>query len=233
MLEVWFETLRSYAPETLAQLEFVIVDDHGTPPAEIPLDVQDLLPCQLLRATKDIPWNQPGARNLAATRATTPLILFVDPDMVFEEPMMQRLLEEGARLDRGKVIRFCIRHRSGRQKGHVDTTSPNTWFMHVQDFIDVKGYDEDYSGHKGWSDVQLLDVLKAAYKVRQLKDVFAEFYSTAEVKDAAVTTLDRCVKHNKYMRLGKHRQAQLLGSFARFARESQGKMVRFEWEQVL
>jgi hypothetical protein len=235
MLGVWFDTLRTYTSEMLAEMELIIVDDCGDPAAEIPEDIQAMLPCRLYRVTKDIPWNQPGARNLAIDKAATKLILFVDPDMVFPARMMEKMLDAGAALEPHRVIRFQLRHRLGRAKGHIDASSPNTWFLHVEDFRRIGGYDEDYSGHKGWSDVQLLDIMRTVYKVRHDPTLFAEFYAAEEIPDAMVSTLDRNTKHNKYQRLGKVRQANLTGGWGKFARDVVCKRprLRFEWEQVL
>jgi len=235
MLDVWFETIRSYTAEMLAELELVIVDDCGSPVAEIPEDIQALLPCQLFRVTEDIPWNQPGARNLALEHVKTRLVLFVDPDMVFPKAMMEKMLMAGAELEEHRVIRYQLRHRMGHAKGHIDPSSPNTWFMHADDFRRVGGYDEDYSGHKGWSDVQLLDIMRTVFKVRHDPTLYAEFYSRKEIDDADVQSLDRCVKHNKYIRLGKVRQANLTGGWGKYARDVVCKRpsLRFKWERVL
>jgi hypothetical protein len=230
MLDVWFETLRSYSGQTRSKLELIIVDDHGDPPAEIPEDVKLLLPCQLFRVLEEIHWNQPGCRNLAAEHVRTPLVLFVDPDMVIQATMMERFLEAGRRLPIGHVIRFMLRHRN---TGEMDSSSPNTWFMHVDDFFRVGGYDEDFSGAKGWSDVQLLDVMKANYKVSHRADLYADFYSSAEIPDAAVTTLDRSTKANKHKRLLKVKQARMMGGWVKFARQQRSApRLRFRWEKL-
>ena len=235
MLGVWFDTLRTYTPEILAEMELIIVDDCGDPAAEIPDDIQAMLPCRLYRVTDQIPWNQPGARNLAIDEAATKLILFVDPDMVFPAAMMEKMLDAGLALEKLHVIRFQLRHRKGPSAGYIDPSSPNTWFLHVEDFKRVGGYDEDYCGHKGWSDVQLLDIMKTVYKVRHDPKLFAEFYSRKEIDDADVQSLDRNVKHNRYIRLGKVRQANLTGGWGKYARDVVCKRpsLRFTWERVL
>lgn len=230
MLEVWFEMLRSYPPETLAKLELLIVDDCGSPPATVPDDIQAMLPCQLFRVLEDIPWNQPGARNLALDHCRTPLVLFVDPDMVFSPAMMDRLLETGASLRKGTVIRFMLKHRSN---GKLDGSSPNTWFCHVSDFMIVGGYDEDYAGHKGWSDVQLLDVMTATFKIQHRADLFAQFYNVDEIADAMVTTLDRSHVINRRLRLKKVAWSRRRGGWKAFVKAGGRPRIRFPWEQVL
>ncbi len=235
MLDVWFQTLRSYFPDMLAEMELLIVDDCGTPPAVIPDDITQMLKCRLFRVTEQIPWNQPGARNLALEHAKTKLILFVDPDMVFPPAMMERILDAGQTLGQRQVIRFMLRHRVGRSAGQIDASSPNTWFLHVDDFRQIGGYDEDYSGNKGWSDVQLLDVMRACYKIHHRKDLFAEFYSAEEVSDAMVSSLDRSTKANKRLRILKGKEARMVRGWPRWAKRQweSGKRLRFQWERVL
>jgi hypothetical protein len=232
MLEVWFETLRTYSPDMLADMELLIVDDCGSPPATIPDDLVYELPCQIFRVTEDIPWNQPGARNLALEKCRTDLVLFVDPDMVFPAEMMDRMLEAGAKLPEGEIIRFQLQHHGGGSDGKLDGTSPNTWFCHVKDFLHAGGYDEDYAGHKGWSDVQLLDVMTSLYKIHHRADLFAQFYHTSKVSDAAVMTLDRSTVHNRKIRIKRTQAARKARSWAKWSQQPRDR-IRFKWEQIL
>lgn len=231
MLDVWFDTLRTYSNAMLDMMELIIVDDCGDPAAEIPDDICLLLPSRLFRVTEDIPWNQPGARNLALEHADTELILFVDPDMVFPMDMMRRMLSRGLDLKSKHVIRYQLKHRTGHAPGYITDLSPNTWFLHVEDFKSIGGYDEDYAGAKGWSDVQLLHVMRAAFKLHHDADLYADFYGVDEIPDAAVTSLDRNVKRNKYMIQGKVRQSNLCGGWLKFVK-TLGPNLRFKWEQV-
>lgn len=234
MLGVWFDTLRSYSPEMLERLELVIVDDHGSPPAEIPEDIRALLPCKLFRVLDNIAWNQPGARNLAIEHIDTPMVLFVDPDMVFPKARMLDMLEAGETLNRGHVIRFMLKHRGGPAKGKLDASSPNTWFMHAADFLAVGAYDEDFSGNKGWSDVQLLDVMRANYKVHHTGSLFADFYGVDEVPDAMVSSLDRSTKANKHKRLLKVKESRMMGGWVKWTKQHRDRQrLRFRWEQVI
>jgi hypothetical protein len=77
--------------------------------------------------------------------------------------------------------------------------------------------------------------MRTVFKVRHDPTLFAEFYSRKEVDDADVRSLDRCVKHNKYIRLGKVRQANLTGGWGKYARDivCKGAHLRFPWERVL
>lgn len=229
MLEVWFDALRTYPPEVLLWMELLIVDDCGDPPVEIPDDITQLLKCRLFRVTEDIPWNQPGARNLALDHCRTPLVLFVDPDMVFPAGMMRKMLEAGQSLAEGEVIRFMLRHLKGNK---LDGSSPNTWFLHVKNFLAVGGYDEDFCGNKGWSDVQLLDVMTTYYKIHHRKDLFADFYSTDEIVDAMVTTLVRSHVANRKLRVRKVDWARRKGGWKHLVKAKRSR-IRFTWERKL
>lgn len=234
MLGVWFDTLRSYSEEMLAQMELVIVDDHGSPPAVVPEDIRALLPVKLFRVLDNIAWNQPGARNLALEHMDTDLVLFVDPDMVFELEMMQKMLDSGFALTEGRVIRFMLKHRGGHAAGKLDPSSPNTWFLHVSDFLKVGAYDEDFAGAKGWSDVQLLDVMKANFKIRHDPELFAQFYGVEEISDAMVSSLDRETRTNKHKRLLKVKESRMMGGWLKWTRQHCNReRLRFRWEQVL
>jgi hypothetical protein len=120
-----------------------------------------------------------------------------------------------------------------KNNGKLDGSSPNTWFLHVKDFEFVGGYDEDYAGNKGWSDVQLLDVMRTMFKVHHRKDLFADFYSTEDVSDAAVSGLDRSTVHNRRIRLKKVAWARRRGGWRAFVKAGARPRIRFPWEQIL
>jgi hypothetical protein len=230
MLGVQFDTIRSYPKDILDRIELSIGDDHGTPEVEIPEDVKLLLPCQLFRALEDIHWNQPGMRNLLLEHVRTPLVLFVDVDMTFPPGMMRMMLAAGDALPRGCVVRFCLRHRGGPSKGKIDRSSPNTWFAHAADLRRIQGYNEDYCGAKGWSDVELLDIVKSVYRVMHVPSLFAEFYGTDEIEDAAVSTLDRSTARNKKIRVNNVRVSKQMGGWLKFAKRPVPRL-RFKWER--
>jgi hypothetical protein len=233
MLGVQFDTIRSYPKDVLDQMELSIGDDCGVPKVEIPEDVQALLPCKLFRALDDIHWNQPAMRNLLLEHVETPLVLFIDVDMALPPGMMRKMLESGAALPRRRVIRFCLKHCSGPSAGSIDRSSPNTWFMHAADLRAVKGYDEDFCGHKGWSDCCLLDVLKAHYRIQHDPSLHADFHGIDEISDAAVTTLDRSTAHNKKIRIRKVKEARMVGGWIKWVRMLKRPNLRFRWERLL
>lgn len=232
MMEEQVETIIRYPKEVRDRLTVVIVDDCGTPPMDY--EKFTLLPqfckaAKLFRVTQDIPWNQPGARNLGMQHSSGHCLL-IDPDMVFDGSMIERMIEAAKKLPRRHVVKWGLRHVNS---GKIDMTSPNTWLIHRDDFFEVGGYDEDFAGHKGWSDVQFLDIMRACYKIENRPDLFANFHSTDSVADAMVTSLDRSTSTNKKKRLKKVAQARAAGGWARWAKTRKDvPRLRFPWTQL-
>ena len=226
MLEKWWETLRTYPEAVAAKIRLVIVDDHGDPPAEIPEDIRGIFKAALYRVTKNIPWNQPGARNLGVHVAKTDWLLLLDPDMVVEPKVATALLVHSRKMKRGQLVKLLLRYTDNT----YDATSPNVYLLHKADFNQVGGYDEDYAGHKGWSDVQFMHTLRG-FKMRFLKPVglWVRYYRPRDVADATVNTLPRSVKHNRSLHIRKMAIAKR--NWQAWVK-TKGKNIRFPWVRV-
>jgi glutaryl-CoA dehydrogenase len=92
---------------------------------------------------------------------------------------------------------------------------------------------EDFVGHKGWSDCLLLETIRHIYKIAHPRELYAQFFSTAEIPDAAVTTLDRNTKRNKYLINGKLAEIRKAGGAARWVKNRKDKKLRLPWIQKL
>lgn len=233
MLEKQVEVLASYPDELKNRLAIIIADDCGTPPVGLE-DVEPLLSgfrrVEVFRVEKDIPWNQPGARNLAMHHASG-WCLMLDCDMTFSVEMMNRALDAIAGRRRGEVIKWVLRHVDS---GEVDTSSPNTWLIHRDDFFAVGGYAEHYAGNKGWSDCTLQDCLKATFKIHHRTDIWAHFHSTKTAPDAMVTTLDRSTAANKKKRIRDTRNARAMRGWRQWARARRDvPRLGFKWSKEL
>jgi hypothetical protein len=225
MLHYWFECFMAQPHEWRDLVEVIVVDDAGSPKAQVPAGPG----IRLARIRKDIPWNQGGARNLAAHLATTDRLMLIDPDMTLEPGMLQKLVEESRFLARGLMFRPALRHIAD---GSLDHTSPNVHLMLRADFLELGGYDEDYCGNKGWSDVQLLRVMQKALVSRTREDLWFWFHhGNKKLPDAQVVTLDRSVKKNKALHLSKIDKLKKLG-WKQFVSKCVGKPLRFEWDIV-
>jgi hypothetical protein len=232
MLAAQLATIRGYGPETRSRLNVVVVDDCGDPavdPEDIGFLASFVKSVKLFRVDKDIPWNQMGARNLGMQHSEGHCLL-IDPDMVFDGVVMARMIEAASKLARGRVIKWGLRHVN---TGKLDMSSPNTWLLHRDDFFAVGGYDEDFAGNKGWSDVQFLDIMRGCYKIEERPDLWAHFHSTASVPDAMVTSLDRSTAANRKKRVKKVEQARKAGGWARWAKTRvSAERLRFPWTQL-
>ena len=229
MMEKWWETLRSYDDLVLDRLHMVIVDDHGEIPLTIPEDIQATLDIRLYRVLDDIPWNQMGGRNLGVQEAPTPWVLMMDPDMVVEPPVAKRLLEKVSKLAPGMLVKLLLRYTNDV----LDSSSPNVYLIHKGDFDRAGGYDEDYAGHKGWSDVQFLHTLTGLkMKFVRPDGLWVRYYRPKDVADATVNTLNRSVKHNRGLHVMKMGLAHKTG-WAKWAAKNRAKNIRFQWERVL
>lgn len=201
ILKKFTDALRGWPTDMARECELVVVDDCGVPPVD-KSEVGGLGPMgiQLLRHTRDVPWAQPCCRNLAAQHAQGERLILLDPDMVIPPHKAQRFMLEATMLQRGHVTRFCleeVNHPKKSMRGKINTSSPNAWILHKKDFQAVYGYNEQFAGHKGWSDVELLHVLDSAYKVRQDRSITVDFYRrSGELEDADVRSLEREVKTN-------------------------------------
>ena len=227
MMKKWWETIRTYDDEVLDRLHFVLVDDHGDPPAKIPDDIKAMVHTHLFRVTQQIHWNQMGARNLGMAKAPTDWVVMMDPDMVVELPVAKRLLKVLPNMEPGFVLKLFLRYTNDV----ADGSSPNIYVMHRLDFERMGGYDEDYAGNKGWSDVQFMHTLEG-FKIKMLKypNLWVRYYRSKDIKDATVITLSRDVRINKMLHLRKMAQMKKMGA-PKFIRQRKPNL-RFSWKRV-
>lgn len=136
---------RRYDPALLANLEFLIVDDHSCPP--IMVDRQGLN-LRLLRVDDDIDWNMPGCRNLAAIQAHSDWLLFFDVDNITSEHNIRRMVEAAPGLDRSRLHVFARLHDGVSVEPHINSFLISRW-----GYFRAGGYDEDFAGHYGFEDV--------------------------------------------------------------------------------
>jgi len=136
---------RQFAPDLLARLSFLVIDDHSDEALKVDKGPLDL---RLLRVDDDIAWNMPGCRNLAATVAETPWMLYFDVDNVVSEASLRKIVNALPGLDTNRL------HVFRRVEGGVDVEPHiNSFLITRQGFFRAGGYDEDFSGHYGFEDV--------------------------------------------------------------------------------
>lgn len=138
------ENYASYPSEILDQTHFVIVDD-GSPISYEPRHFN--LNLTWLRITDDIPWNNPGARNLGVTYAKSENILITDSDHALPPKTMSYLI---GRPDCGKSF---YKFKRMTPSGKLRAAHSNLFFMARSRFMRFFGYDEEFCGHYAHDDM--------------------------------------------------------------------------------
>lgn len=137
----------SYNPALLDRLHVVIVDDGSPAVTELQLPLPEELPLNLtlLRIKEDIPWNQGGARNLGVVYASSEKVLLTDLDHYFTQDALEFML-------RKKVPRRVIFKMARCRNDKLTRSHPNTFLLNRSRFLELFGYDEEFSGNYGCDD---------------------------------------------------------------------------------
>lgn len=128
------------------KFELVLVDDHS--PHALASFVQGELNMRILRIDDDIPWNQPGARNLGVVYARSDKIVMHDVGQCLPRRTLEKIVEMADLSNR--IFKFAgvsERDDSVKLKSH-----PNTLLMSRSRFLRYFGYDEEFAGNYGRED---------------------------------------------------------------------------------
>jgi predicted glycosyltransferase involved in capsule biosynthesis len=128
------------------KFEVILVDDHS--PHALASFVQGRLNMRILRVDDDIPWNQPGARNLGVVYSRSDKIVMHDVGQCLPQQTLEKIVEIANPSNRiYKFAGVSERDSSVKLKSH-----PNTLFMSRSRFLRYYGYDEEFAGHYGRED---------------------------------------------------------------------------------
>ncbi len=211
----------SYPPDVLDHLQFVLVDDGSPARVEIPEDLD--LNLLLLRIQGDIPWNQPGARNLGVTYARSDKIVLTDLDHEFPVETLREMIR---RRNPGRTL-YKIRRYD--PNGLRRSTHSNTFFMSRGRFMKLYGYDEDFSGHYGYDDTtfwrwQRNHGTRSLYLPR-----FCRVVDRNVDRENAYHSLERDRSHNQPLAARKKAEWKKYGPDAGHSR----RFLQFTWTTVL
>ncbi len=220
----------SYPEDIQKHLQVIVIDDHGDPAytcdEELPYELR------IYRSDKNIAWNQPGAKNLGFQESDADWIINLDPDMVLSAEAMQQIqqhLPDVVRRPINHHYKLGLKHQDGSRE--CDHSSPNFYLVNREHFWKCGGYNEDFSGAKGYSDVVLHRILQVS-GTRHHWPITADFYKKEHVTDAEVRTLDRSYKRNG----GLFKNAQVFArnmGWKRYPATFQKRgYVRFPWTRV-
>lgn len=214
MLAAQYERWASFWP-LFPQIEFIVVDDGSPEPA---LDVRRpsrRLPLRIYRVTKDLPWHQDGARNLAATMADGQWLFFGDMDHMLTEAGLRELLA----LDQP---RFCYRFPR-RLISDLYPLKPavNVFACTYGDFWATGGYDERFCGAYG-SDIHMRARMHQILIPGMVGEPL-EVYLERDIEDACTRGMPRS---------GPENEAKLKAA-ERAAKQGPPKVLDFDWVRVL
>lgn len=203
-------------PEELRQrLDFVIVDDHSTPPLAIP-DV--CLNLRLFRVTTDIIWNY-GAKNLGVQKAHHQWVFLSELDHFLNEAAVRSMLHLAETTPEPTFYMF---HRTGKKA----IPHPATYLFNSRDFWNVNGVDEDFCGAYGHDDTYVVDCWERHGVRKVVPDgiVLDCVMGDATYEDAELWRLDSVPRDLS-------RNNKILGAKRKHNRISTSR-IRFDWELV-
>jgi hypothetical protein len=207
-LQFWTQLPRELAEK----IEIMIIDDGSPQPAVVPRNFPNNLTC--LRIKEDVPWNQPGARNLGLKLAEGEWIIATDIDHLLNAEGLNRILSLDK--DSGTVYFFSRR----REDGSSRSPHPNSFLVSRKTFWDVGGYDEDFCGHYGYDDSFLRLRFERSCRILLLREP-----TLIELEHGATPGLSRSRRHNRWLLKRKRRRLEK-------GKYENGRTVRFEWELV-
>lgn len=165
MLSRQLEHFNGLPADLLSQLEVIIVDDGSSvkPAIGVTAGREFKHAFQLWKMAVDIRWNQDACRNLGVKHARQPWVLITDLDHLVPETTLRYLMT--ADLMPSRIYKFARKDdvTLADYKPH-----PNSWFMTVEMYARVGGYDERFAGYYG-TDWDFRDrALRAAQTIWQL-----------------------------------------------------------------
>ena len=117
----------------------IVIDDHSTEVVKTKYEAY--------RVDDDIAWNQPGARNLGLTVADDGWVLLHDIDHYFKTEDLKALMDMPKK--QGYIYIF---HRT-TFTGVGQSTTYSTLLLEKKTYWDIGGFNENFSGHYGYDDV--------------------------------------------------------------------------------
>jgi hypothetical protein len=216
-IESLLENFASYPSEVLDHTHFVIVDDGS------PIDYEPKhhgLNLTWLRIIDDIPWNNPGARNLGVTYAKSENIIISDTDHDLPAETMRYLI---GRPDCGKSF---YKFKRMDHSGELQRAHPNMFFMARSRFMKFFGYDEEFCNHYAHDDVWFVKFQKWSGSVQ--RHTPNRYHARIRKVDARKHThsLDRDQKNNETLYQNKRTEIEQYGNALGHSRT----FLDFQWE---
>ncbi len=144
--------LDSFPPSIKEQILIIVVDDNSPQEEALPKTTLDAVQYRVLT---DIPWNQPGARNLGIFMCSTSWSLLFDIDQHPKEAGLEYILANLKNLDRRAMYSFRVENYFDANDNCALDVHPNTLLVSTEHFKEFGMYDEDFSGNYAHEDLYL------------------------------------------------------------------------------
>lgn len=148
-LNTHIENWKTYSPEMLDAVTFVLVDDGSSPELLLWVDFYKIKVPHLVvyRIMEDLKWNTPGALNLGVIQAPTDWVLFMDSDCMMDPEDVDKLLD----FEPDPAIAYYFPRNRVSDSEHYRTAKadrflPCAILLHKKLFSLVGGFDEDLTG---------------------------------------------------------------------------------------
>ena len=224
----------------ISGLELIFIDDCSSPALKlnrVPNWVRKIKICD------DIPWNQPGGKNLGASLALGSWLLFLDADQVFTKNDIYSLIQELPQFKHQTLYRF-ERRCAKTQKSLV--VHQNCHLISKFDYDNFGGYDEDFAGNYGHEDAyfERLWKFKGGNIIVLTKPYLSDF------SEMATSGLNRSQRENKLLRRRKMRYWHVINNpVGKFILKSKfihdllittkilvngepSEQIRFQWQEL-
>lgn len=210
----------SYPSDVKDHTHFVIVDD-GSPIDYQPEDFG--LNLTWLRITENIPWNNPGARNLGVTYAKSENIIISDTDHDLPTETIRYLLKQPP------LRKSFYKFKRMDLEGTLQRAHPNMFFMARSRFFKFFGYDEEFCGDYAHDDVWFVKFQKWCGSLQ--RHIPSRYYARWRNLDARKHShsLDRDLETNEKLYEKKRSQMAEFGQNSGHSRT----FLDFKWEVLI
>lgn len=214
----------NWPKEMKSRVRIVIVDD-GSPDEQchdiLNYNQRHMPDVELYKVTKNIPWNQNGARNLAM-KAVEGWCLITDMDHVLSWPMAGRIMD----MPKDERVVYHPARRQIRDMANANyKRHPNSWIMTAERYWRAGGMDEDFCGWYG-SDSTFRKAILMDGPIKEI-DEFLIVYDEQDIDDANTRDFGR--KHTEYYSVNNPELQKKRRSPGYKAKDP----IRFPWRRVL
>jgi len=212
-----FDEYSTLPGDILDRVLFVAVDDGSPQPYELRDWPLNLI---VLRVKEDIPWNNPGARNLGVVNAKSDKVFITDIDHQLDLSGFRKLLSLPA------VGRKLWRLPRVDSAGQPCRSHANSFLLSRGFFLKNYGYDEALCGHYACDDTFFVKHMKYHGAQQWMLPRSATLRLRKSIGVGDVHTLKRDMTHNKTLVGQKINEIKNYGAQAGHSRE----FLNFDWE---